>query len=107
MIREIIAGDGAQSGDLEEEVATRIEKLSKLVEQINRQVDDLNVKDIPELRSSVQDSVHLLTHLRQFAAEQTRLERFDNAVSDLSTAARRVLAESLRGRLRDGELLPQ
>ena len=104
LLREIIAGDAAQSGDLEEEVTTRIEQLSQLVEQINRQVAGLDVEDIPELRSSVKDSIHLLTHLRQYAAEQARLERFDNAVSDLSMAARRVLAESLRGRLEDGEL---
>ena len=101
LLREIIAGDSAQKGDLEEEVTTRIEQLSQLVEQINRQVGDLNAERIPELRGSVQDSIHLLTHLRQYAAEQARLERFDNAVSDLSMAARRVLAESLRGRLLD------
>ncbi len=104
VLREIIAGDSAQSGDLEGEVTTRIEQLSQLVEQINRQVGDLDAESLPELRSSVQDSVHLLTHLRQHADEQARLERFDNAVSDLSTVARRVLADSLRGRLRDGEV---
>ncbi len=104
LLREVIAGDGVHFMAVQNQIEEWLGELSRLSDELHQQADTVNPDSIPQLRSMVQNAIRLLPHLRHYAAERERLERFDNAVNDLSTTARRVLAESLRVRLEHPEL---
>ena len=103
ILREVVVGDTAQNVAPERNIEEWMEVLTTLAERIGEHADQDGSDAVAQARSVVQDALRLLPPLRQYASERERLERFDNAVSDLSPTARRVLAESLRVRLEQPE----
>lgn len=104
LLREVIAGDAAHFVTLENQISEWTNELARLADGISGELGGMEPESIPRLRSQVQKALRLLPHLRQYATERERLEKFDNAVNDLSPTARRVLAESLRVRLEHPDL---
>jgi hypothetical protein len=99
ILREVVVGNADQTDAANRNIETWMAVLTDLSESIGELTDQARLDAAPKVRSAVQNALRLLPQMRRYAGEQDRLERFDNAVSDLSPTARRVLAESLRVRL--------
>lgn len=103
VIRAFLVSDAEHYLAVENNFADWTSELHRLFEDMKQRVSGLDRDGIADLRGVVKDAVRLVPDIRNYLAEQERVNRFETALHTVDQQSRTMLAQVLRQQLRSDQ----
>jgi hypothetical protein len=101
VLRSLIVGDAQCYVALENNVEDWKAELTRLIDEVRKEANQGQAANLMMLHGLLMDAVRTAADLRNFYGHQNRLERFEQAMANLTQEDRELLAQNIRGKLDD------
>lgn len=96
VIRAFLISDAEHYVALENNFPDWCQELQRLMDDLAKRVNTVDRSNIAELRAVMKDAQRLVPDIRNYLDEKQRIERFEQALSNLDASSRKMMGKILR-----------